>query len=247
MAKVIKKKSRLVQKRNRQMLVHMGGYVLCLLGGALAAVLGFAYGSFWLVWLFALSSLAGLAVACLTRNGVSVLSAGVCGEEDARAMLAKALPDTFCCITNAQIFYENRHNELDLIVLGPSGIYVVEVKNVSGRIMGAYSDKVLCQQKRQEDKQMRSPVYQVRRQVDILWRYLRAKGIRAWVQGVVLFINPKASVCITDIPAEGIPIFAVSQGGGEGLAQYLTRPVPNPLTREELRRIRKVIRKARGK
>lgn len=237
MAKVIKRKNELAEKRNRQTILHIVGYVLCLLCGILFIELSFGgVNAIVCLVLFALSLSGAVMIHC-TRDGVGILTAGVSGENAAVNLLQKGLPDSYVCVTNAQIQYENRHNELDVIVAGPSGIYVVEVKNVTGRICGSYTDKVLSQEKGKRSKEMNNPVYQVKMHADILSRYLKANGIRTWVQGVVLFVNPRATLDIEDIPSNGIPVFAVSEGGQEALCRYILQTTGIPMKSEDVAKL----------
>lgn len=241
MAKVIKKKNDLLIKRNRQTIIHIVGYVLCLVCGILLIELGFAGVPSAVCLAMGALSLAGAIMIHCTRDNVGILTAGVSGEQNAVRLVEKTLPDTYYCITNAQIQYENRHNELDMIVVGPSGIFIVEVKNVSGTITGSYYDKVLIQEKGKGTKEMNNPVNQVRQHADILSRYLKANGVRTWVQGVVLFVNPRARLDVSDIPANGVPMFAVSEGGQEALNAYLRQTLSVPLKQEEIYRIIELI------
>ena len=237
MARIIKKKSDLVEKRNRTMAINIIGYALLVLCGVLFIELACTSGSGILLAVTGLSSITGLFLISFTRDGIGIERAGVEGEAKAMKILAKGLPDTFCCINNAVIYYENRYNELDLIVVSANGIYIVEVKNTSGKIYGTYSSKMLTQEKRNETKEMYNPVQQVRTHADILSRFLKANGIRAWVQGVVFFVNPKCTPLITEIPYNGVPIFAISSGGDQKLLEYLKSNTPNVLTQQDVEKI----------
>lgn len=237
MAKVIKKKNELLEKRNRAIILHFSGYAACLIFGTLGIELSFAGVPGWVCLLMGVLSLAGAVMIHCTRDNMGVLKAGVTGEQNAVRLVEKLLPDNYYCITNVQVQYENRHNELDLVVVGPSGIYIVEVKNVSGRICGSYTDRQFYQEKGKRSKEMDNPVYQVKMHADILSRYLKANGVRTWVQGTVLFVNPRATMAITDMPSNGIPIFAVSEGGQEDLRKYITYPASVPMSEQDIQKV----------
>ena len=175
MAKVIKKRNELLEKRNRAIILHFSGYAACLLFGILGIELSFAGIPGWICMILGLLSLAGAVMIHCTRDQMGVLGAGVSGEKNAVHILEKALPDHYYCVTNVQVSYENRHNELDAVVVGPTGIYIVEVKNVSGRICGSYTDKQFLQDKGKRSKEMDNPVYQVKMHADILSRFLKAQ------------------------------------------------------------------------
>ena len=241
MARVIEKKNELAKNRNRTIGLYWGGHIFALGFGILAVELLFsdlpiiAAGVMWVL------SIAGAITIHMTRDKVGILSAGVKGEKKALEFLKRDLPDRFCCITNAQIYYEKRHNELDLIAVGPTGVFIIEVKNVSGKISGAYSGNVWTQEKGKNTKDMRNPIQQVRTHVDILQRYLKAKGHRIWVRGAVLMVNPKAHAYISGIPHDGIPVFSVSDGGREKLVQYLIDTFPSVLSEKEIEEVASII------
>ena len=237
MAKLIKKKSDLAAKRDRTIVTNVIGHVLYVVCGVLSIEFIFAYDSLLLVLALFLASFVGLCMIHFTRDTMGIEKAGVDGENKALKMLLSGLPNTYTCINNAVIWYESRHNELDLIVVGPTGIFIVEVKNTAGEVRGSYQSKVLQQEKKNETKEMRNPMKQVATHADILYRYLKANGVRAWVQGVVLFVNPKCYPEITDIPVNGIPAFAVSDGGEKKLMDYIMHQSRDHLSQEEITKI----------
>lgn len=241
MAKIIKKKSDLVVKRNRTVATNVIGHALLLVCGVLFIELAFAFSPLPLIVLMGIASVVGLLMVHTTWDKMGIEDKGVEGEEIAMKMLEKALPNTFYCINNAIIHCETGHNELDIIVVGPTGIYIVEVKNTVGRISGSYSDIILSQIKKRETKEMRNPVQQVRKHADTLQRFLKANGIRSWVQGVVFFVNSRCNPEITDIPENAVPIFAVSSNGEHALAHYLKTNTPNSLTQQEIEKITSLI------
>lgn len=237
MAKIIKKKSDLVKKRNQTKALYVVGHILFVVCGVLFIEGIASFAPVFAIVAMGILHFAGLCMIHFNRDAVGIQDAGVDGEAKALKILANGLPDTFSCINNVVIWFEQRHNELDLVVVGPTGIYIVEVKNTAGEISGTYSCPVLQQVKKNESKEMRNPVQQVRTHADILSRFLKANGIRTWVQGTVLFVNPKCRPNITDIPDRGVPVFAVSADGEERLIEYLTKGAPNVLSEEEINKI----------
>ena len=241
MAKVIEKKSALVSKQKRNMFINRFGYVLYPICGV--AAIEFAFAEHFVFWacLLAFLSFVGLLMIHCTRNTVKTDQRGTEGEREALAMLKKGLPDTYYVINNAEIYYEDRHNELDIIVVGPSGVYVVETKKWFGTVYGSYADQYLMQSNKDGVKEHYNPIKQVATHADILHRFLKAKGIQNWIQGVVFFVHPKSTLQITGVPGNAIPVFAVPNGGEDQLLEYLKRAVPRALTESEIEKIANMI------
>ena len=80
--------------------------------------------------------------------------------------------------------YGKRHRELDLVVVGPNGIFVIEVKHYHGEITGAEMDRTWHQRPRTDGtvnidvRKLRNPVIQVQHAVRALRRYLAKRNIK---------------------------------------------------------------------
>lgn len=144
------------------------------------------------------------------------LTPGIAGEDLALAVSAK-LPDHYHVFNNLRVAHDGQGSELDLVIVGEKGVFVVEVKNHNGTIIGHEKDKEWTQHKvgrggGRYSKQMYNPIKQVGTQVFRLAKNLNERKIPAWVQGVVFFTNPKADVKVqsTDVPvvASGQELFA---------------------------------------
>ena len=98
-----------------------------------------------------------------------VLKSGIDGEANT-ARIISSFPDTYSAITNATISYDGKTSELDAILVGPKGIFVIETKNHNGTIYGSFSDDKLTQYKVGQkgtpySKQFYNPIKQVSTQV----------------------------------------------------------------------------------
>lgn len=80
--------------------------------------------------------------------------------------------------------------ELDLVVLGRNGLFVVAVKHLRGEISGTESDRDWQPPKRSRcsgtayTTWVRSPVAQVSSAAGVLHRHLASRGVNVWVQGI---------------------------------------------------------------
>jgi len=150
---------------------------------------------------------------------------GADGEERALGLLQAFpgslayLPNTYVVFNQVHVPYGRRHRELDLVVVGPNGIFVVEVKHYRGEVTGAESDRTWRQGQLAHDgdniygRSLRNPVLQVQHAVRALRQYLGSHGIKTWVEGVVVMTHPDCRLAVT---TTGTPVLTLSQ-----LAAYI--------------------------
>lgn len=140
------------------------------------------------------------------RRGI-IFSFGAKGE-NLGLTEALNLPEGYHVFTNVTISYQNYSQETDLIIVGMKGVYIVEVKNHNGKIVGDAEANQWMQHKvgrggGRYSKKMNNPVKQVKGQVYKLSKFLKEQGINVWVEGIILFTN---SEVIVDIQNSNIPI-----------------------------------------
>ena len=176
----------------------------------LGLVLGLAEIALTLLWPVLLGLLIVLIAAAFGThfaNQQHILEAGVEGEKTALE-LAQRLPSSCHVFTNQVIWFEpkndkrkaaedgkqSRKSETDLILVGPGGVAIVEVKNYSGRLTGNAWDHDLMKTSPSGRKDMvYNPAKQVSTHVWRLSNYLKSKGQRAWITPYVLFTNPRTT------------------------------------------------------
>lgn len=173
-----------------------------LLIGILAAIALFALGAFW-------SNFSGFDLQEARDEARSKMDdelkrmqAGVDGEERALRAISP-LSDECYIFANLDIYYNGGHNETDLIVVSPTGLTVVEVKNYSGELLGDLSDKELIQRKYQSkdeytEKLESNPVRQIAVPINRLTHYLKDLGISVNIRRCALFVNEKVELHMTD-------------------------------------------------
>lgn len=145
---------------------------------------------------------------------------GADGEERALGLLQAFpgslayLPDTYVVFNQVRVPYSRRHRELDLVVVGPNGIFVIEVKHYRGEVTGAESDRTWRQGQLVHDgdnicgRSLRNPVLQVQHAVRALRRYLGSHGITTWVEGMVVMTHPDCRLLVT---TTGTPVLTLPQ------------------------------------
>ncbi|MBO4452890.1 MAG: NERD domain-containing protein, partial [Clostridia bacterium] len=128
--------------------------------------------------------------ALLTRylNVKQRKNAGKDGEQFAERLIKSVSKDGDIVLKNVELDYEGRKTELDFLIVNRNGVFIIEVKNYSGRIEGLENDNEWRKYHVSRGgnvyyKSVRNPVKQVKREVDILSRLLRSKGFKVWIEG----------------------------------------------------------------
>ena len=146
------------------------------------------------------------------KESAEIKRYGEIGERAAGSVLERCLPDGYTVIQNAVIRYGGEKSEIDNIVVGKTGIFIVEVKNNKGIINGNYNWHDWIQDKTdrydiEHEKTFYSPVKQVGTHIYRLANYLRDNKVFTHVYGAVYFVNRDAKIIINGKPNE-IPVFS---------------------------------------
>lgn len=209
---------------------------LAVVGGSLATALVY--------WLFAPMAMLVAGVSALViffssiTGGSSVEASEMAGVEGEVRVLEflKRLPAEYVLFNQVHIPDDrlpNARRELDFIVLGPSGLHVIEVKNTPGLIY------VLPQERRWPLAHkagcggrpgwnaIDNPLLQVRAQTDALARWLLLHSLVCSPQPVVCFARP--DVALRDRDQTEIPVLTAAE-----LPEHLQEPNPTiPIVQRE--------------
>ena len=127
------------------------------------------------------------------------IRAGIAGEQLVATELGRTLGDDWILLRG----YRNRRGEIDHLLLGPKGLWAIEVKNINATIHidgnRWRADKYdnygnLVEQRLIEDRTGRSPSEQLNEPADELERFLRERGQRITVQRVVVLTHKKSRI-----------------------------------------------------
>lgn len=138
-----------------------------------------------------------------TRSGRAVESesdiAGRQGEEIAAYVIRRVMRPDDVLLTNVQITYDGRPAEMDSIIVNKYGVFIIEVKNYTGILVGGEDDYEWTKYHTTDagntySKAARNPIRQVKRQVYLLARYLEIHGIDVWVEGYAFLTNRNSPV-----------------------------------------------------
>ncbi len=130
-----------------------------------------------------------------------ILVSGIHGERNAAKILA-TLPDSYIVFQNVTVTYDNKKSEIDNIVVGKSGVFIIEVKNHNSHIVGDLKDTYWIQQKvgrggTPYENKLYNPVKQVGTHIYCLANYLRQNGVNIYVEGMVYFVNKACWLSVT--------------------------------------------------
>jgi hypothetical protein len=182
-----------------------------LFGGPLALGITLFQPALFFVWFGILG-----IIYFFARQADPVRESGIAGEEYTLKIL-KTLPDSYVIFNQLEVPDERSRTgrrELDFVVCGPNGVFVVESKNHNGRLEGSADDKEWTIHKvgrggTPYSSTVRNPVRQVRQQVGVLSSFLKGKQITDWITGIVALSSDNSLdgidggsvpvVCATDI------------------------------------------------
>jgi hypothetical protein len=125
--------------------------------------------------------------------------AGIAGEDLVATELGRALDDDWTLLRG----YCNRRGEIDQLLLGPRGLFAIEVKNLNATVDVDgdrwRADKYdnygnLVEQRPIADRMGRSPSVQLNEPADDLGRFLAERGQPAELQRVVVLAHRRSGL-----------------------------------------------------
>ncbi|MBR6391655.1 MAG: NERD domain-containing protein [Eubacterium sp.] len=249
MAKIIKKSKELENKYNEKK--NEGSGKAALIGALVLIVFLCTVAAFFfssaVPLVFAGISLLLCVIVIAAGNPdntseLEILESGIKGERETMRILSR-LPDSYTVFLNVR-YAENC--EADSIVVGKTGVFIVETKNVNGEITG-YADENEWSQRKvgrggtTYGKYLKSPVKQVKRNIYHLSELFKKNGIRTYIEGVVFFSSPEADVAY--IRSENnIPVFVYSNARGRDMLNYIVNS-DEKLNEKSISKINKLISK----
>lgn len=126
--------------------------------------------------------------------------AGERGEEVVTAKIESVMRKDDYLFTNVKISFKGKRTECDNIIVNNFGVFIIEAKNYSGTLSGNENDDKWVERKYDdygdifEEKKVKNPIKQVRRQIDILSKYLKHNGLWAWIYGYAILIDNNSPV-----------------------------------------------------
>jgi hypothetical protein len=133
-------------------------------------------------------SLAALVAFFIFLRRYRGYRSGAEGEQHVAHLLASALDDDYYLLND--VYFRDVGGDIDHIVLGPNGIFVIETKNWSGRITCDGDEW-----RRENRGNFGSPSKQVKKNASRIKKAIGdTTGLTTWVEGIVVFSNRHAEL-----------------------------------------------------
>lgn len=166
---------------------------------------------------------AGVLFFLALPGGSSVDAGALAGVEGEVSVLdrLKALPDDYRVFNRVKLpdaQLPNRRRELDFIVAGPTGLWIVEVKNTPGHVYVQPDQRRWllarrgCCGSRPNWNALENPIPQARAQADSLRRWLLQNGVAAEPRPVICMAHPEVS--LENRAASPIPVLVRDELAG---------------------------------
>ncbi|MBR6282298.1 MAG: NERD domain-containing protein, partial [Lachnospiraceae bacterium] len=125
--------------------------------------------------------------------------AGRRGEHFASRLISEVLDDRDILLTNVKLSFDGKPTELDNVIINNRGVFIIEVKNYSGMLIGEEDDFEWVKNKVTDagniyQKKVKNPIPQVKRQIYILSGRLKQRKLDVWVEGYVFFVERNSPV-----------------------------------------------------
>jgi hypothetical protein len=166
------------------------------------------------------------------QHKYNVYKGGRQGEKTVIKTLTSRLTDDYYLLNG--VYLTSGGGDIDHIVLGPTGVYVLETKNWSG--------KIICngnQWQRPGKKVKNSPSLQVKSNTQKVKKIIESSPISQrhdiWIEGLIVFTNKHANLSISN---PTVTVLRIQQ-----LPDYIKNQKNNRLTKEQIQQIIKQIQK----
>lgn len=223
MAKTVKIKSKLRQNKNKALLVSTLSMLFSFIF-FVSAILLFVKNDTHIAFpvSFLVIGAVLIIISLIGSKRYQIIKAGVKGEKSTLEILKK-LPMGFTVISNPVIRENDREFELDFLVIGSEGVFIIETKNYSGTVCGAVSNTHWKQTKQlangeTAEKLVKNPVKQSERQLRKLKTLFKELDVNAYIYPVVYFANE--NVKLEYKMDEETPVFVAKNEGL--LLDYIT-------------------------
>ncbi|WP_051623499.1 nuclease-related domain-containing protein [Clostridium hydrogeniformans] len=113
--------------------------------------------------------------------------------------LAERLPKNYKVIHNLNLNYDGKKSKVDVVVVGDSGVFVIDIKNVTGTIKGNVYDEDLIQIKKTKEgdefeNKMFNPLPEVNSNSEKICAFLKENHIYINVQSMVVFVDDNVNL-----------------------------------------------------
>ena len=138
------------------------------------------------------------------KRTVKTIQAGIEGEKKAVEQMGTMLDDRYTIINCVNVYYDGHKSQVDNIVVGPSGVFVVEIKSINGLITGKADERIWRVKRTANGKEVTretySPLKQVQTHAKRTADYLKDEGFDVNVAGLVYYVDERTELQIENEP-----------------------------------------------
>lgn len=139
-------------------------------------------------------------------NNIEILKFGLQGEKEAFDLLSK-LPRHYKILSDVHIVDGNKSSQIDFVVIGPNGIFIMESKHIKGILNGKEDDNYLQKIKIGKSgdkyvKRMYNPIRQISGHKKGMDTFLRKKGFRYRAFPILYFSNE----CVVNVKSKNVKV-----------------------------------------
>lgn len=174
------------KSNNSNSIIIVTSFMIIIIGLATGAIILLSIGIMALIYGFINNN----------NDNINTYKQGQEGEEILKQKLHSLLSDDYIAYFGYPL---NSGKDIDCVLLGPSGLYIIEVKHHNGDIF--YTDSGWKQIKKGQKGtiyygSLKNPGGQVLFALRELKSYLENKGIKIFIHGVIIFTHPLAVLSI---------------------------------------------------
>lgn len=189
--------------------VFFGAALICAVAGAVTDN-GLLYGIAFLSGFVFLALISAIVLPLLGFKTAGKRF-GDAGERAAGAVLQQYLPPDYTVIQNKVVRSSKGTREIDNIVIGKTGVFIVEVKTMKGTLSGSYEMQDWVKDKTdnygiEHRSIVENPVKQVEKQFSALKGFFEDNNVHAYINTILYFSYPGTQVNVSGIP-ERTPVF----------------------------------------
>lgn len=132
------------------------------------------------------------------KTNINIIKSGLQGEKEVLELLSD-LPKRYKIISDILIQGKNTSSQIDYVIIGANGIFIVEAKNIKGTIKGKKGSKYLTQVKilkggKEHSRTLYNPTLQVKGHIKGLSKLLNKNNINSYIHGIVYFVNEESKI-----------------------------------------------------
>ncbi len=163
---------------------------------------------------------------------------GLTGEKRVEKNLFDKLTDEYSIFNNVLLRDPKKRGDIDHIIVGPTGIYIIETKNNQGKI--SFNGFLWKGVKGSPSQQARDNMFRVK---DVLKNCPVFRNKNLFLEHVVLFSNPNAEISISREPEYGCKVIHFETNSDNILADFITNQ-PILFSDHEVAKIEQCLRAA---